>query len=396
MSTHLNLVLTSNPISDIDTGDPIFEIKTENLTVLQESAIPNDFFLYYIKLGDKHCNNSCGLAFDNDNGILHNVPLDIINRIKNKTAKILISWPMESFLQDYVLILMHSYFKHKDIELNSVIYLSCCPNSCDIYKNFCLRAGVEIKMNMEYIPWYLYDSRHNRSLPYVSGKRKKHFLCMNRRMHQHRTMLLMRVYKENLLDNFYYSFPNVHPATNETFLFRTTKFHLNMLRDFSITEKDVMAVSSMLPLRLDITNWEPYPLPIKTNQLDRYYTNSLFSIVTETYFNSKIIHLTEKTFKPIINRHPFIMIASSGTLGKIKEFGFKTFDSIIDESYDNIIDDNERFEKIFNLIEEIATWNQKKRVKVSNQIKDIVDYNYELLQNRDTIELNTFVEKYKG
>jgi hypothetical protein len=107
-----------------------------------------------------------------------------------------------------------------------------------------------------------------------------------------------------------------------------------------------------------------------------------------------VIHLTEKTFKPIVNRHPFIVVSAPYTLKAIRSFGFKTFDTIIDESYDNILDHNERFDTIVNIIKDMSLWDKKKIAKTTAQIKDIVDYNYDLLIRRPTDELNSFVEKY--
>ncbi len=389
MNKILNLVISQRPESDYTTGDPIRETQLPNVNQYTEENYPTDFFLYVIKLGDKHCNSNYGGAFDVNGGILNSAPKKILKRIRKSSAKIVLSWPMESFLRPDIFFLMHEYFSRFEIPLSNVIYLTCCPNGHILYNNHCDRNNLLERMTMEYIPWYMYSFVYFGSLEYQPGMRSKKFLTMNRRMHPQRTMLLKYIYQNQLIDDFFISFPLYHPDSNETFSQRA-------LRDYPylISKEEAADIEKILPLELDITDWRPYPLPIKSNSLDYFYDNSLFSIVCETYFFSDIIHLTEKTFKPIINRHPFIIVSAPYTLQAIKNFGFKTFDSVIDESYDLIEDHNQRFSAILKLINEICSWSDEYSLEVSKKIKDILDYNYDLIKTRKQIELNNFIEKY--
>ena len=63
-----------------------------------------------------------------------------------------------------------------------------------------------------------------------------------------------------------------------------------------------------------------------------HYTVTEFSVVSETtpaeYFP------TEKTFKPLLLGHPFLVAGSQFFLRNLRDMGFKTFNSVIDESYD--------------------------------------------------------------
>ena len=62
----LNIVRSKTSVSDTVTDDPILYSGR-----LHENKIPNDFFLYVIKLGDKHCTGlSYGDAFNLDKGVL--------------------------------------------------------------------------------------------------------------------------------------------------------------------------------------------------------------------------------------------------------------------------------------------------------------------------------------
>ncbi len=390
----LYVVRANTPASDTDTDDPIGQTGQDNVTVLPEKNIPERFFLYLIKLGDKHCTRfGYGNAFDLNQGVLAGAPEEILLRIREGTAKIILSWPLESFVEDSIFSLIHNYFKSYNIDLTSIIYLNCCPNGAEIYESFCKRNNIDKnRISMEYIPWYMYD-KSNRSFPYATGKKSKLFFTLNRRMHEHRSLFVMLMQKENLLDKFYMSFPKYHVGTNETF-YKKVSGYVPLFSKYGITLEDVKRADEIMPMVLDVDNWNPYPLPITSNELRPFYEKSLISVVSETYFYSKVIHLTEKTFKPIVNHHPFIMISAPNTLKTIKSFGFRTFDNIIDESYDSIEDHNDRFDAILSIIRHLSSWNKKQISKATEAIKDAVEYNYELLRTRPRIELNNFVEKY--
>ena len=69
---------------------------------------------------------------------------------------------------------------------------------------------------------------------------------------------------------------------------------------------------------------------------------SMIYHVSETVFFGRRQHLTEKTFKPIALGMPFVLSAPAGSLAYLKQYGFKTFDSVWDESYDTETEDNNR------------------------------------------------------
>ena len=96
-----------------------------------------------------------------------------------------------------------------------------------------------------------------------------------------------------------------------------------------------------------------------------HYQETFLSIVSETIFTSesKNIFLSEKICKPLINLHPFILMSSPFSLYKLQEFGFKTFDGFIDESYDKEENDLKRMQMIFDELD-------KFRNKTDKELKD--------------------------
>jgi hypothetical protein len=100
--------------------------------------------------------------------------------------------------------------------------------------------------------------------------------------------------------------------------------------------------------------------------------DSLVYLVTETLFYGRRSHLTEKTFKPICLGMPFILAGPRGSLEYLRSYGFKTFSSIWDESYD-LLPDNERLSAIADLVKYLGTLDQQ---KLQQDLAPIVEHNY--------------------
>ncbi len=68
-----------------------------------------------------------------------------------------------------------------------------------------------------------------------------------------------------------------------------------------------------------------------------WYNNTAMSLVLESSVHSRPLPLiSEKTFKPIAFKHPFVVCGDYGTLRHLHSLGFETFDNLYDEGYDLI------------------------------------------------------------
>jgi hypothetical protein len=103
---------------------------------------------------------------------------------------------------------------------------------------------------------------------------------------------------------------------------------------------------------------------------------SLVYHVAETVYTGRRLHLTEKTFKPIALGMPFILSATAGSLKYLRSYGFKTFDSIIDESYDNIQDNDLRTEAVVEQLHWYCNLPPGEKTNVIKQLEPIIDYNF--------------------
>jgi len=110
------------------------------------------------------------------------------------------------------------------------------------------------------------------------------------------------------------------------------------------------------------------------------YKTSAYTIVAETNYINLYFFPTDKIAKPILARRLFVVFAQWRYLKYLKDLGFRTFDSIIDESYDEIRSENDRW---------MAAWEQvvwlcnQEQEEILDKIKQICDYNYNHLMTTD-------------
>jgi hypothetical protein len=84
------------------------------------------------------------------------------------------------------------------------------------------------------------------------------------------------------------------------------------------------------------------------------YVDTYFSVVTETVFDYPYSFRTEKIWKPIAMGHPWIAVANAGYYRDMRNLGFRTFDSVIDESFDRIENSQDRLERIAQVVEDLC------------------------------------------
>ncbi len=94
-------------------------------------------------------------------------------------------------------------------------------------------------------------------------------------------------------------------------------------------------------------------VPNLINNLE-IYENSQLTIVTESHFNQTGgLFITEKTFRPLLVGHPFMILGQKGILEKLRSWGFITDFDGLDQSYDLIEDNRERF---LQFHQSLRTW----------------------------------------
>jgi hypothetical protein len=104
------------------------------------------------------------------------------------------------------------------------------------------------------------------------------------------------------------------------------------------------------------------------------YSTNLFSVISETGFGSgNNIWLTEKTWRTIANNHPFIMAGDCGSLKKLENLGFQTFQNYL--KYKNYDFETDAIRRI-KLIVENTDWFLRSYFLNKEAINTDVEHNY--------------------
>jgi hypothetical protein len=313
------------------------------------------------------------------------IPLNIIKKVNQNKGKIVINYSHEGWVGDWLLKGMYLGIKNAGIKFENVILILNDYNLEQKLISFKEKFNItEYPSVINYSFYLTASSKHflnkhtNKNLyntHYILQKPFK-FLCLNRRLDLHRVKLLSEIYNKiqydsiisfdkTLVTNQLSNFFEKHPELKE-------KFELLPLK--SIADRD------------DIANTNGYQ-----HENQNLFLESYISLVTETSFYIDNDFISEKIWKPIFQYHPFIVIGRPHMLKYVKEIGFKTFDFLIDETYDTIEDNDIRMDAIIN---EIDRLNKLSIYEIDVIIKDnfhILKHNHQLMID---IGKNNQVEKY--
>ena len=113
----------------------------------------------------------------------------------------------------------------------------------------------------------------------------------------------------------------------------------------------------------------------------------------ETHFDadgSGGAFLTEKTFKAIKHGQPFIIVGCPGSLAALRELGYKTFDHAIDNSYDTIQDNTQRWLAVKSAISKLKSQNLDTWF---DSCRSDIEHNQHLFCSSKADRLNTLIER---
>ena len=302
---------------------------------------------------------------------------NVIDRIPdNEKLNIVISYPMETFLTasivDFTNRLLESY-----------------PKASFFFSQG--NANIENKLisslfnRITYLPNPLFEAHYgdyirNSSLStYEKTELQKKFLVPIRQVKSFRLMFYMWMKDNGILDNSYYSW-----STENFYNVPKNDLLMSSFLKRELTSDDMAFLET--PVFLDFTD---------VNQLAKTQWNmndkvasSFMQIVLETTFtesiekNSPTIFLTEKTYKPIFYKQPFILVSEPYSLKYLHSMGYKTFGSFIDESYDEITNPYQRMKHITSEVLKINSMSLEQLENIRVQIQDIVEHNYNVFMSR--------------
>jgi hypothetical protein len=114
------------------------------------------------------------------------------------------------------------------------------------------------------------------------------------------------------------------------------------------------------------------------------YNQTAYTLVCESQFENRWSFFTEKIIKPMLAQRVFVVCSGRYFLRNLREWGFKTFDGIVDESYDKEYELGRRVDMIASSMQKLAQQNQH---EVYKQARTILEHNYNMLMSTPWLQL---------
>jgi hypothetical protein len=277
--------------------------------------------------------------------ILNLIPKKVINLARQRKIIIVIDNSSEgrqfNLRKELAFNNTHSAMRMLDLPKHTVLVVNSNKKFFNEYDNWKVQYGKSEKIAHSYMinGFYYFDDRiPNRSLieDAILNPDSKDFNSLNRTVRHHRVDHLYMIiknkwHKNNLVSGSYYdSFDNRNTLNSYILNVNTIKYQA--------------VLSKNCPLHAD-GNWIQKNPDISDKHIFNHdlYKNSLLSVVTETAFSEEGLFITEKSFKPIVAGHPFMILGQPFILEELNKMGYQTDFYGIDQSYDTIINTRDRF-----------------------------------------------------
>ena len=296
------------------------------------------------------------------------------------------NWPLQNSVLDFVSSLhlrsvtfFHSVWNH--VTQQSAQEITVCNSNYDL--TILLHSEqnskqVEYFSNKNYVPvyywshalialdWYRY-AEHDPNLKFQASDIVQDFLIYNRAWSGTREYRLK--FAENLVDNQLIKHCNTKFSPSDQNTHYTNHVFVN--QKFKITD---VQLENYFPLNT-------YQSDSSADYVASDYVTTGIEVVLETLFDDARWHLTEKTLRPIACGKPFILAATPGSLQYLRNYGFETFDGLIDESYDAILDSGERLDAVVKEMKRIAELDSNTKHTLYTKLHEISKRNQQRFFN---------------
>lgn len=244
---------------------------------------------------------------------------------------------------------------------------------------------------------YLWYTEHEIPVTLENKSYDKKFISFNGLWRPHRGAIVSMLAATNLLNKGIVSYNSKGRAgmtSNDSyeFLYNFLKYNEELKHLMESSEHSIRKLDRII---IDIEEGtEVNTADILSNHKD-WYENTYFSLVTETSIPLKPFShlftsntdtgriLSEKIFKPVALRHPFLVVSNPKTLELFRSLGYKTFSPLIDESYDDEIDIAKR---LLMIIKEVKRLCELTPIELENFLVEagkICDYNLKVLMSKN-------------
>jgi hypothetical protein len=253
-------------------------------------------------------------------------------------------------------------------------------------------SGNSAADNIEKFAWfpdhellYWHRNREHLPVPISNTSKKNQFTLLSRTHKWWRATVVSDLHRSGLLKNSQWSYNTIVDIADR---FEDNPIEIDTLnlREYLI---NFINNGPYLCDHLSVSEHNDHSLLVA-----EHFVNSYFSVVLETHFDadsSAGTFLTEKTFKCLKHGHPFVLVAPQNSLQKLRDLGYRTFDHAIDNTYDTISDNTQRWQAIKNTILQLT--NVKNMDQWFDQCHEDLNYNQALYSSNKYNRIDNLYKK---
>ena len=315
--------------------------------------------------------------------------------LRSGRALLLLDQSFEGYQTSWLWEWFHEECAEWGVDPKYVVYVTGNMVADDVYKNWANENNIQSRLKI--IPYAHFEldmsmtcyhrNTNGEKTPtfqnHIDFKTKhfnriKTFTCLNKRLRNQRIWFFKYMHDAGILDSGLVSM-------------NSFDCYHRMFEGEEMDEEECGKLNQDLPILV---------YGLKNDELDdNYYINrfnnqqsldTYFTVVSEAHCgdSDQTMFLSEKTFKVIACRHPFIIMGNKDSMKKLREIGYKTFEGFIDESYDSL-PTHERMKAIIESIKKIDSIEDK--ISWFKGMEEIIEHNYTTFQNK----LKSLPDSYK-
>ena len=197
-----------------------------------------------------------------------------------------------------------------------------------------------------------------------------------------RRYILAGLVQNNLLENNLVNYKCVHTDIPGNWCQRRLGFLATQV------EQECESIKHLVPL-------EPIDNTIEFMQTNiKFYIDSYLGIVIDTFYDTGVF-VSEKIYNAMNYYQLFFYLGHQDTLDYLRKQGYKTFDDIIDTSYDAIVDPGQRLVAARNSLIEFLTQPIETIKAAYEQAIPAIEHNKQLVQKqRPDLQFTQYIQNF--
>jgi hypothetical protein len=326
-------------------------------------------------------------------GLFDSIPEEIIKECIEGKAYLLFNNQNETDTIDIFRKFHAIYDRSPIVPTNKILLLSPSRLAEEVYFNWANETNIPKNKRIKIIYGSHIDIRFNEgdiqywtTAPAV--EKTKTFLSLNRVPRPHRIFLVAALVESGLYDkgNISLWYTGEKTSFMDEILTRKGLFEKSSKGKllYDMIYSGMERIHQDLPFMLDYKTTEFNPAGFAHSNT-KIYKESFINLTSTTFFfdwQEPSPGWNEKEWKPVLTQMPFILFGRYGALQSMKNFGILTFHKFIDESYDYMTDDHERFLAILEELKRLSSMSFQDLDKMLVEMNYVLEYNLEYTKSK--------------